>query len=136
MLVDHTPLLSNPDTTIAVVGATDSPGKYGGIVYRDLKRKGYRVFAVNPNRDTVDGDRAYPSLSELPEAPTIIDLVVPPWEAASVLEEAERLGRRKIWFQPGSETHALVEDADARGFEVQVNACIMVRARIAPRTGR
>lgn len=136
MITDHTPLLSRPDTTIAVVGATDSPGKYGGIIYRDLKRRGFRVFAVNPNRDTVDGDPSYPSLSDLPEDPTIIDLVVPPWEAASVVEEADRLGHTKIWFQPGSETPDLVDAADRRGLEVQADACIMVRARVAAQTGR
>ena len=55
-----TQLLASTDIDIAVVGATDSPGKYGGIIYRDLKRLGYRVLAVNPNRAQVDGDRCYP----------------------------------------------------------------------------
>ncbi|NIQ54637.1 MAG: CoA-binding protein, partial [Gemmatimonadetes bacterium] len=51
---------------MAVVGATDSPDKYGGIIYRDLKRRGFRVFAVNPGRETVDGDPAYAGLADLP----------------------------------------------------------------------
>jgi predicted CoA-binding protein len=89
------------------------------------------VFAVNPNRDTVDGDPSYPSLSDLPEDPTIVDLVVPPWESASVLEEADRLGYSRIWFQPGADTPDLVSDAVRRGFSVQADACIMVRARVA-----
>lgn len=131
MLTDHTPLLSDPDTVIAVVGATDTPGKYGGIIYRDLKRRGLRVLAVNPNRDTVDGDPSYPSLSDLPEDPTIVDLVVPPWESAGVVEEAERLGYSRIWFQPGSDTPELIADAVRRGLAVQADACIMVRASVA-----
>ena len=61
--------LKKVDTTIAIVGANDDPGKYGSIIYRDLKRKGYEVFAVNPNRDTVDGDVSYSSLADLPESP-------------------------------------------------------------------
>lgn len=130
-MTDFTPLLAEPDTTIAVVGATDSPGKYGGIIYRDLKARGFRVFAVNPSRDTVDGDPAYAGLADLPGAPTIIDVVVPPSVGRSVLDEAERLGYRRIWFQPGAETPDLVEEALDRGFEVLADACIMVRARTA-----
>ena len=36
-------MLKKPDATIAVVGATDDEKKYGYVIYRDLKRKGYRV---------------------------------------------------------------------------------------------
>ena len=53
---DIASLLHRDDTTIAIVGATDDPAKYGSVIYRDLKHKGFEVFAVNPNRDTVDGD--------------------------------------------------------------------------------
>jgi hypothetical protein len=34
---DLTPTLLEPDTTLAIIGATDAPGKYGGIIYRDMK---------------------------------------------------------------------------------------------------
>ena len=52
---DFAALLTDPATTIAVVGATDDPAKFGGRIYRDLKGKGFRVLAVNPRRD--DGGR-------------------------------------------------------------------------------
>ena len=45
-------LLEEPNTTVAVVGATDSPSKYGSVIYRDLKLKGFAVYPVNPNRLT------------------------------------------------------------------------------------
>ena len=38
---DIATLLNRDDTTIAVVGATDDPHKYGSVIYRDLKRKGF-----------------------------------------------------------------------------------------------
>ena len=52
---DITELLEQPDATIAVVGATDDPSKYGNVIYRDLKKKGFVVHPVNPNRSQVDG---------------------------------------------------------------------------------
>ena len=62
---------------VAVVGATDNSGKYGYVIYRDLKRKGYTIYPVNSNRSEIDGDKAYSRLAEIPEKPTIVNIVVP-----------------------------------------------------------
>ena len=122
-------LLTSPDTVIAVVGATDSPGKYGGIIYRDLKRKGFQVRAVNPNRATVAGDPAYPNLASVPDEIDIVDMVVSPQDGDSVLAEAIELGLPRIWFQPGSESRTLTTRSEEAGLETISHACIMVVAR-------
>lgn len=122
-------LLDDPDASIAVVGATDEPGKYGGIVYRRLKALGYRVFAVNPNRRTVDGDPTFADLAALPERPTIVNFVVPSDVGVTVADQALRLGYLNLWFQPGAESPPLTERLSAEGADVLTDACIMVRAR-------
>lgn len=124
-------LLDDPSTTIAVVGATDDPHKYGGIVYRKMKALGYRVMAVNPNRTHVDRDVSYPDLESLPEAPSIVNFVVPSDVGARVAADAVRLGYTHLWFQPGAESAPLTERLTAAGAEVLTDACIMVRARFA-----
>ena len=123
-----TKLLEAPGATVAVVGATDSAFKYGKRIYRDLKQKGYPVYAVNPNRDTVDGDPAYATLADLPEAPTVIDFVVPPDQTLVVLEQALALGYTDVWVQPGAESSRVVEYLEDNGFNYLVDACIMVSA--------
>ncbi|RPI23089.1 MAG: CoA-binding protein [Actinobacteria bacterium] len=125
--------LRGDDPLIAVVGATDHPAKYGGIIYRNLKRKGYRVVAVNPYRDSVDGDAAYPMLADLPERPDIIDFVVPPSRTLRVLGEASDLGMRTVWVQPGAESSEVVRFLEEGGFDYVVDACIMVAS--PPRAG-
>ncbi len=117
------------DTTVAVVGATDDPEKYGSVIYRDLKHKGFRVFPVNPNRPTVDGDRAYPSLADLPEPPTIVNIVVPETQTLHVLAKARELGFTNVWVQPGAGGSAVIDYLDEHGFTYLANACIMVRSR-------
>lgn len=119
-----------PDVAIAVVGANDDPGKYGSVIYRDLKSKGYRVYAVNPNRETVDGDVAYPTLADLPIAPTIVNFVVPPDVSLQVLGEAKELGYELVWMQPGSSSPQVREYIEANGFEALIDACIMVQTRV------
>ena len=126
-------LLDDPSTSVAIVGATDHPHKYGGIAYRQLKALGYRVFAINPQRDTVDGDPAYPDLSSLPEAPDIVNFVVPARVGAAVADEALELGYTILWFQPGAESPALTQRLQDAGADVLTDACIMVRARWARR---
>ncbi len=128
---DLTPLLSQPGTSLAVVGATDHPTKYGGIIYRDLKYKGFPVFAVNPYRETVDGDPCWSSVEDLPEVPTIVVLVVPAKRGLGVLEDSAAAGVENIWVQPGAFSNDLMEAMDRHGFNWLAEACVMVRARTA-----
>jgi len=133
VIKDIASLLDEPRTTVAVVGATDNPSKYGHVIYRDLKRKGYRVFAVNPGRATVDSDPAYRDLRSLPEKPTIVNVVVPPLVAAAVLKESLDLGLLNVWLQPGAESPENLAFLQENGFNYLANACIMVESRIHPR---
>ena len=132
-MTDIATLLNQPETTVAVVGATDNPMKYGSVIYRDLKRKGYSVFPVNPNRTEVDGDRAYPSLDKLPETPTIVNIVVPPSVTIRVLRKSLELGLKNVWLQPGAESPESLSFLQENGFNYLANACIMVESRLATR---
>jgi hypothetical protein len=133
VIQDIASLLSEPETTVAVVGATDNPSKYGYVIYRDLKRKRYRVFAVNPRRATVDSDPAYRDLKSLPEKPTIVNVVVPPPVAASVLRECLELGLKNVWLQPGAESPENLAFLQENDFNYLANACIMIESRIHSR---
>jgi acetate---CoA ligase (ADP-forming) len=57
--------------SIAVIGASNDPGKTAGRAQKYLKKHGYqgRVYPVNPGRETVQGDRAWPSVEALPAVP-------------------------------------------------------------------
>lgn len=123
--------LQDPDATIAVVGATDNAEKYGNVIYKDLKRKGYRVYPVNPGRDTVDGDAAYATVADLPVTPDIIDLVVPAEIGVKVVRQALDVGYDRIWVQPGAESPELLRLLQESDAEYIADACIMVRSRVA-----
>lgn len=123
--------LTDPEATIAVVGATDNTHKYGSVIYRDLKRKGYRVFPVNPGRDTVDGDPAYATVADLPVAPDIVNLVVPAEVGVQVVRQALDVGYDRIWVQPGAESPELLTLLQESDAEYIADACIMVRSRVA-----
>ncbi len=130
MNLDVHELLNDPDTVIALVGATENPHKYGSVIFRDLTRKGYTVYPVNPNRTEVHGHPAFPNLASLPQRPTLANFVVPPHVVLQVLDEAERLGLHNIWLQPGAESPAVMERLTSGPFEYIAHACIMVESRV------
>lgn len=116
--------------SLAVCGVSRDPEKYGYKVYRTLKEKGLRVFAVNPRADQVDDDPVYPSVQALPETPEAIVTVVPPEVTKMVVADALALGIRKIWMQPGSEHADAVREARQQGATVVYGGpCIMVVAK-------
>jgi predicted CoA-binding protein len=43
--------------TVAVVGVSRGGKKFGNAVLKDLKEKGYRVFPINPNAESIEGER-------------------------------------------------------------------------------
>ena len=129
MATDIISLLSRPDTSVAVVGANNNASKYGNRIYRDLKAKGFKVFAINPYRDEVDGDQCWRSLSDLPEEPTIVDFVIPPARTLETLRECLELGYTTVWVQPGAADEAVLAFLEENEFEYLAEACIMVEAR-------
>ncbi|MBT8213605.1 MAG: CoA-binding protein [Acidimicrobiia bacterium] len=127
-MADISQHLESADTVIAVVGATDTPWKYGGKIYCDLKAKGFQVRPVNPNRDSVDGDPTFPDLASVPDEIDIVDLVVPPDVGERIVSDAAALGLTHIWFQPGAESRRVIELAEEAGLDVVHHQCIMVQA--------
>ncbi|UCD23854.1 MAG: CoA-binding protein, partial [Gemmatimonadota bacterium] len=71
--------------TLAVVGVSRSGKKFGNGASRELRKKGYRIIPVHPEAETIDGERCYGSLSELPEQVGGVLLVVPPHETEKVV---------------------------------------------------
>jgi acyl-CoA synthetase (NDP forming) len=64
--------------SVALIGQSDDPGKTTGRPLKFLREAGYRgtIYPVNPRRDTVMGERAWRSVSELPEPPDHAYIVV------------------------------------------------------------
>jgi predicted CoA-binding protein len=85
---------------IAVAGVSrQSGGQHGGnIVYQRLKERGYQVFAVNPNADTVEGDPCYHDLKSIPGGVDAVVIATTPAVAPSVARECEELGITRVWM--------------------------------------
>jgi uncharacterized protein len=116
----------NKSDVIAVVGVSSDSAKYGNKVFFDLAGKGFQVLAVHPGGGEVDGYKRYPTLSALPKIPDLVVSVVKPEVTEMVAAECAKLGIKKLWMQPGSESQAAIELAKEKGIEVVHGACVMI----------
>ncbi len=114
----------------AVVGASTNPNKYGNIIFRNLLRAGYQVYAVNPRRGEIDGCLFYPSLAALPEKPDVVDIVVLPKVTEQVVQECARLDIERVWMQPGAESAEAIRLAEELGLKVVHHACAMIHRKV------
>src|SRR5262249_8392656 len=80
--------------SVAIVGQSDDASKAAGRPLKFLRRIGYdgRVSPINPRRDSVLGERAWPALAALPEPPEHAYIVTPTEAAVAAVEECGRLG--------------------------------------------
>ena len=112
--------------TLAVVGVSRRKDKFGNVIYRELKTRGYQVMAVNPNADMVEGDRCYAGLGALPEKPQGIVLVIPPADGLKVLEDAAAAGIKYVWVQPGADSSVIEKRCQDLGFAAVVGECLLM----------
>jgi len=79
--------------SIAIVGATPRMQYGGRMLAAALKAKDrVRVYAVNPRYDEIMGAKSYPSVTDLPEAPDVVGIVVPYHQVLDTLRESHRKG--------------------------------------------
>ncbi len=110
---------------IAVAGVSrEAGGAHGGnVVYRRLKERGYEVFAVNPNADTVEGDPCYRSLAAIPGGVDAVVIATKPSVAPSVVEECRRLGITRVWMHRSFGAGSVSKEAHQLGRQSDI-ACI------------
>lgn len=65
--------------SVAFVGATESPNKWGNLIFDNMLAGGYQgeVYPVNPGRESVFGYKAYPLVREIPGEVDLAVLAVP-----------------------------------------------------------
>ncbi|KAI9475533.1 MAG: CoA-binding protein [Benjaminiella poitrasii] len=88
----------------AVVGASTSREKYGNRVLRWYQSNKLNVTPIHSKEQVIETIATKPSISQLSfPTQTSLSIITPPTVTLKVLEEANLLGFRDIWIQPGAE---------------------------------
>jgi uncharacterized protein len=117
------------EPAIAVVGVSRSGKGFGNVAARELRRKGYRIYPVNPQADLVDGEHCFRSITDLPAPVGAVLVVVPPERALGVAREAAAAGIRRIWLQQGAQSPQVIQLCSELGLETVAGECILMFAR-------
>ncbi len=117
--------------TVAIVGLSSNPDRPSNGVAQYLQDHGYRIVPVNPNEQEVLGERAFPSLLDIPSdaAIDVVDVFRRPEATPDVARDAVRIGAKVLWLQEGivnDEAHRIASDA---GLEVIMGVCIRTTRR-------
>jgi uncharacterized protein len=117
-------------TSIAIIGVSSNPEKYGHKIFRDLIKADYKVVGINPKDGHILDQTIYPSLKDLPQIPELVITVVPPQITEQVVDACHELGIENVWMQPGSESKQALEKAQSYQINATSNACFMLDQKL------
>ncbi len=113
---------------IAVAGVSRGGQDAANGIYKILRDKGYQVFAVNPNADTVEGDPCFPNLQAIPGGVDGVLISTKPELVEGIVHDAKQAGVPRVWmhdntFMPGSSSEAAAAYCRENGITVISAGC-------------
>jgi predicted CoA-binding protein len=117
--------------TVAIVGLSSKPERHSFEVAEYLQERGYRVIPVNPKETEVLGERAYPSLADVPaDVPIdVVDVFRRAEETPEIARQAVSVGARALWLQEGIVNDEAARIAFEAGLDVVMGLCIKTTRR-------
>ena len=117
--------------TVALVGLSSKPWRDSYEIAEYLQRKGYRIVPVNPGETEVLGERAYPSLDDVPAGVEIdvVDVFRKAADTTPVAAAAVRRGAKVLWLQDGIVNEEARRIAEEAGMTVIMGVCIRQTSR-------
>lgn len=117
--------------SIAIIGASANPEKFGNKAVRAYIQQGWKVYPVNPKETTIESLPVYKMVREIPDPVDEASVYLAPHLVPAVLQEIAAKGIKKVWLNPGTESDDAVERAEELGLEAIV-ACSIVGIGVDP----
>ena len=112
--------------TVAMVGLSANWYRPSFFAAKYLVDHGYRVIPVTPAYEEVLGEPCVPSVSELPEAPDVVDCFRRATEIPAIAEQAVAIGAKVLWMQLGIVNEEAARIARDGGLEVVMDRCMKI----------
>jgi len=113
--------------SVAIVGASPNAARASYFVSTYLQQSSnYRLYFVNPNAETILGQRVFPSLASLPEVPDVVDVFRKSSDIPSVIDDVVAIGSKTIWVQLGIWNEEAAVYGESKSLTVVMDRCIKV----------
>ncbi|WP_410648069.1 CoA-binding protein [Amycolatopsis sp. cmx-4-54] len=122
--------------TIAVVGLSRDPAKASHGVAAVLQAHGFRIIPVHPTADELLGEKAYRSLTDIPEPVDLVDVFRPSEDTPPIAEQAVAIGAKALWLQQGivsAESRRIAEEGGLAYVEDRCTAVVRAVANLSVR---
>ncbi len=103
--------------TVAVIGASTDPGKYGNKAIRAYLRQGWDVYPISVKAEEIEGIRTYASVKDVPVHLNRATVYLPPKIGMQVIEEIAEARPDEVFINPGAESDELIAKAKSLGLD-------------------
>ena len=110
---------------IAVVGLSSRRFRASYGVSEYMQKAGYRIIPVNPQEESVLGEKAYPTLDDVPDHVDMVNIFRRPEFVPEIVEAAIRKGASSIWMQEGVVHEEAAQLAKKAGLDVVMDRCLL-----------
>ena len=111
---------------IAIAGVSRNSRKFGYTVFKELSQKGFDVYPINPNTNSLGGTPCFQSVSALPSDVKNLLIVTPKDQTNGLIREAVSTGISGIWIQQMSETPEAIQFAEENKVNLISKQCILM----------
>ncbi len=117
--------------TVAIIGASADPAKFGNKAVRAFLLQGYTVYPVNPKESEIEGLPCHAGIRDVPVRPEKVSVYLPPPVLLKVLPDIAARGCDELWLNPGTESDEVLTAAEQLGLNV-IQACSIVAVGVSP----
>jgi uncharacterized protein len=115
--------------TVAVIGCSPNPERDSHRIARLLQTRGHRVIPVNPEHQTILGERCYSNLRDIPEPVDMVDIFRRSEHVAPIVDAAIEAAVKIIWMQLGVIDAQAAAKAQRAGLMVVMDRCPAIEYR-------
>jgi len=112
--------------TVAMVGLSANWYRPSYFAAKYLLDHGYKVIPITPTYEEVLGQKAYPTLGDVPVEVDVVDCFRRSDQIVPLAEEAIRIGAKVLWMQLGVINHEARELAENAGLDVVMDRCMKI----------
>jgi uncharacterized protein len=111
---------------IAIAGVSRTRHKFGNTIFKEMKKKGYNLYPVNPNLDEFEGQKCFRSIGSLPIDVDGIIINTKSLITERLIKESEEKGIKNIWLQQGSVDKKTIVESHRSQTNIISGHCILM----------
>ncbi len=113
---------------LAIAGVSRNEKKFGGQIYKEMKKNGFDIAPVNPNISEINGSVCYKDITSIPDDYEHLLIITPSSASEELVNQAVKKKIKSIWIQQKSDTPESIKIAKENNIDLIHGKCIFMFA--------